>query len=118
MIAPATWQSLKLFFRWKSAAYSKALTAEMKADPTWQRAKTAGVQVIEPGELSEEFPTKVAGKVPGIARSERAFIDIGNLLRVAAHSMIEDAHTQSGKPLSDDASKALAQAIKIGRAHV
>ena len=111
LIAPGTWQSLKLFWRKKSAEYATALSAEMRTDPAWQRAKDMGVEVIEPGELSEEFPTKIAGKIPGVARSERAFVQVGNLLRVAAHDMIENIYEARGKPLSDDASKSMAQAI-------
>ena len=111
LIAPGTRESLKLFFRKESAAAAIALSAEMRADPAWKRAEDMGVEVIKPGELSEEFPTRVAGKIPGIARSERAFVQTGNLLRIAAHDMIENIYIERGKPLSDDASKAMAQAI-------
>lgn len=111
MIPQGTWQALKMFWRIKSAEYAKVLTAEMRTDPAWKRAKDRGVAVIEPHELSEEFPTKIAGKIPGIARSERAFVPVGNLLRVAAHDMIENIYIQKGKPLSDKDSRAMAQAI-------
>ncbi len=111
LIPQGTWQSLKLFWRVKSAEYARALTAEMRADPVWKRAKDRGVAVIEPHEQSEEFPTKIAGKIPGIARSERSFVGVGNLLRVAAHDLIETVYIEKGKPLSDKDSSAMAQAI-------
>lgn len=106
-----------LFLKDENAARALEKSALLKLDEMGDLATKSGIRWNDWGRGvgfktgTERFASRIAGKIPGVARSERAYAMGGNYIR--AQKLMEVAHQRAGIVTTDKQWKHIGHVINI-----